>query len=232
MADDSYNRLILKMLRAAVTRRVTQYCTGRLVDVGCGDKPYAEITRPFVSEHVGVDYAGALDLAGVDIVATAYDIPVPDASFDCLLLTEVLEHLEEPVQALTECCRILRPGGIGIITVPFMWHLHAEPRDFFRYSAFGLRHVVERAGLEVVELDSLGGFWTTTGEFAVYNLIKIRHRFLRPLAPLLTRPILWAAERLERLSPRPRWASHQVAVVRKPLATDPEPAHQAARAEP
>ena len=223
MADQIHNRLIRKMLRKAVAARVPKYFSGRLADIGCGVKPYARIVRPYVSEHVGIDHAGASHgMAGVDIVATAYSIPVPDESFDCFLLTEVLEHLEEPVQALAECRRILRPGGAGIITVPFLWHLHEDPRDFFRYSAFGLRHVVEQAGLEVVEIVSLGGFWTTTGEFAAYNLRPFRHRPLNlvPIVPVMTPIILWAAEKMERWSPRPRWASHQVAVVRRPIAPD------------
>lgn len=207
------------MLRSAVDSRVRRHFTGRLADVGCGEKPYASITRPFVTEHVGIDHAASPHgLAMVDIVASAYDIPVPDASFDCFLLSEVLEHLEEPVVALAECRRIIRPGGVGIITVPFIWHLHEEPRDFFRFSSYGLRHVAERAGLEIVELASLGGFWTTTAEFVAYNLQSLGRGPLRivPIIPALVRAILWSASVLERVSPRPAWASHQVAVVRRP----------------
>ncbi len=68
------------------------------------------------------------------MLATAYEIPLEDGSFDTVLMTEVLEHLEEPARGLAEAGRLLRPGGKLILTTPFMWPLHEEPRDFFRYS--------------------------------------------------------------------------------------------------
>jgi SAM-dependent methyltransferase len=84
----------------------------------------------------------------------------------------VLEHLEEPEAAIRECHRVLRPGGTAIYTVPFIWHLHEEPRDFFRYSKYGLRYLFEKVGFEIVELRALSGFWVTFGQLFVYNLYR------------------------------------------------------------
>ena len=115
------------------------YLHGRLIDIGCGTKPYRDLLAPYVDEHIGQDHQdGPHDKSNVSILSDAYDIPVADASFDSAVCTGVLEHLEEPEEALCECNRILKPGGIAIYSVPFIWHLHEEPRDFFRFSKQGL----------------------------------------------------------------------------------------------
>jgi SAM-dependent methyltransferase len=215
----AHNRDIKRRLRAVVRTKGATYFTGRLVDIGCGHKPYERDLRGVVAEHVGVDYGDTLyDLGKVDIVATAYEVPVPDASFDCALATEVLEHLEEPVTALSEWLRIVRPGGHLLLTTPFMWGIHDQPRDFYRYSPYGLRHVLERSGWEVVEVSHMGGFWSTFGQMLAYVLMSydrgpLRRLHLMPLLGALSQRI---GSAIERRSPRPKWGSHVVAVARRP----------------
>ena len=110
------------------------------------------------------------------MISDAYHVPLDDEYAGTVLLTEVLEHLERPVDALAECRRLLRPGGHLIATTPFSWPLHEEPRDFFRYSPHGLRHVAEAAGLEVIELQALSGAWTTLALHFSYALQRYRPR--------------------------------------------------------
>jgi SAM-dependent methyltransferase len=213
---EAHKRYIQWILRSAVRKRA-EYLHGRLLDVGCGEKPYERDLRKTVTEHVGVDHEATLHgLSKVDIVASAYDIPVDESSFDSVLATEVLEHLEDPIAALREWRRALKPGGCAVVTAPFIWHLHEEPRDFYRYSAHGMRHVIESAGLEVVEIEMLGGFWSTFGQLFAYVITSYRWaRWLR-----LTAFLAGTSQRvggwLERRSPRPAWGSHVVAVARKP----------------
>ena len=123
------------------------YIKGRLIDIGCGTKPYRDLLVPFVTEHIGVDHEETFhDKSNIDRFGTAYDIPYEAESFDSALCTAVLEHLEEPEQALRECHRVLKPGGVAIYSVPFIWHLHEEPRDFYRYSKYGLKYLFEKVG--------------------------------------------------------------------------------------
>lgn len=158
-------------MRAAIRK----YSHGRLADIGCGVKPYKEMASEFVDEHVGIDHAGTMHgISEIDLVGTVYSIPAPDESFDCVLCTYVLEHVEEPGLAIAEARRILKKGGTGIYTVPLFWHIHEEPRDFFRFTKYGLRYLFEKNGFEVLELKALSGFFVTVGQEASYFLIQYR----------------------------------------------------------
>jgi SAM-dependent methyltransferase len=125
---------------------------GQTLDVGCGEKPFAAFASRAVTSWVGFDVP---ESASADVHGYAEGLPFPDASFETVLCTEVLEHVEKPQQVLHEIARVLRSGGHLILTTPFYWPLHEEPYDFFRYTTHGLRHLLEDVGLEVVELRPL-----------------------------------------------------------------------------
>jgi SAM-dependent methyltransferase len=194
------NRIAYRQLSAALDYAARRYASGRLLDIGCGMKPWAGTFAPHVDEHIGADHADTLHgLGHVDIVSGAYDVPLPDASVDTILLTEVLEHLERPGDALAECGRLLRPGGHVVATTPFSWPLHEEPRDFFRYSPHGLRHLCEEAGLQVVEIQALAGAWTTIALHFSYALLRYRERSERAVDALsvCAQRVAWEWERLD-----------------------------------
>jgi SAM-dependent methyltransferase len=173
---------------------------------------------PFVEEHVGVDHEGTIhSKSQIDLFGTAYQIPADDASFDSALCTAVLEHLEEPERAIRECWRVLRPGGVAVYSVPFIWHLHEEPRDFFRFSKHGLAYLFTKAGFEVVEIKPLAGFWVTFGQLFVYRLYLCKRRIVRmtgilPAAALLIQGL---AAVLDKIDHRPQWTWMYMVVARK-----------------
>ncbi len=123
--------------------------TGELLDVGCGRKPY----RAFIScaRYVGmeVDTPLARTSFSADVFYDGRRFPFPDQSFDAVLCSQVFEHVFTPQEFLAEISRVLRPGGVALFTVPFVWDEHEQPHDFARYSSFGLRAVMEAAGLSV-----------------------------------------------------------------------------------
>ena len=178
----SHNWLIYRLIDPALRQRLAQYATGSLIDIGCGDKPYAEMAAPYVSEHVGLDHAESLhDRTRVDLTGTACAIPAPADRFETVLCTDVLEHLEEPGAALAEAFRVLKPGGYAIYTVPLFWHLHEEPRDFYRYTRHGLKYLFEKADFGVIEIVPLSGFVATFSQELVYFLYRFRGRPINPL---------------------------------------------------
>ena len=171
----SKNWLIHKIHDAYLSKEVKAFAKGKLLDIGCGEKRYAEMVKPYVTEHIGVDHQDTLhDKSNIDRLGTAYDIPAEDCEFDSAICTVVLEHLEEPDKAIAECNRVLRQEGIAIYTTNLFWHLHEEPRDFYRYTKYGLRYLFEKNGFEIVEIKPLSGFCVTFGQELVYYLWRFR----------------------------------------------------------
>lgn len=133
---------------------------GRVIDLGCGQKPLEAISR-YATEWVGVDRSGH----GVTIHDLRKPLPFHSESFDTAILTDVLEHVEDPELVLAEARRVLKPGGILIVTVPFLYGIHEEPHDFHRYTAYRLRSMLGGfsqvciepvAGAAVVVVDLVG----------------------------------------------------------------------------
>lgn len=212
------NRLVYRQLEDALAYAAKRYARGTLVDIGCGLKPWKDLFSPFVSEYIGVDHAASPHgVAQVDVVATAYEIPLEDESAQTVLLSEVLEHLEWPHAALTEAFRILEPGGHVIIDTPFIWQLHEEPRDFFRYSPHGLRHLLTSAGFEVLEIEPLAGAWTTLALQLSYALQRYRRYGLTLVVDSLIRLVQWTAARWELVDFQPGFSWCHLAIARKPL---------------
>jgi SAM-dependent methyltransferase len=135
-----------------------------VLDAGSGTAPYRELfahcsysttdwENSIYDESRRADYIGSLD-----------SLPVADGAFDVVVLTEVLEHVEEPVGALTELHRVLRSGGRLWMTTPMVWQLHEEPYDFFRYTSYGLRSLLERSGFTEISVQPLSGYFLTLGQ--------------------------------------------------------------------
>jgi SAM-dependent methyltransferase len=137
-----------------------------VLDAGAGDAPYRELFAAHcyrTQDWTASVHPGA---RAADVVGSLEDIPVPDASFDSVICTQVLEHVARPDLALAEIRRILRPGGSLWLTVPFVGELHEEPHDHFRYTSHGLLGLAERAGLTADEVTPLGGYFTAMAQLA------------------------------------------------------------------
>lgn len=169
------NFLVYSISNKSLKKYVKQYAQGKLLDIGCGSKQYESMISPFVTEYIGLDHEDTLhDKSKIDLFGTAYNIPVDDNYFDTVLCTAVLEHLEEPDNAIEEAYRVLKADRYAIYTVPFFWHLHEEPRDFYRFTKYGLKYLFEKNGFEIEELKPLSGFWVTFGQEFVNYLWRFR----------------------------------------------------------
>jgi len=145
-------------LRGALQRNAG-HVRGRLLDVGCGGKPYADLFGQ-VDRYVGID---VLPSGGgqQDVYASGLQLPFAAGVFDTVLSTEVLEHVPEPSQLIGEAYRVLRPGGCLVLTTPQTWGLHQIPHDYYRYTPFGLRYLAEKNGFTVLRLEPTTGFGVT-----------------------------------------------------------------------
>ena len=213
------NLYIQYVLRSAISLRLAHFCRGVVADVGCGGKQYAAEVGKYAHRHLGLDHPATLHGTGaIDVFCTASALPLAVSSVDTVLCTEVLEHLEEPGHALAEIYRVLRPGGVAILTAPFIWHLHEEPRDFYRYSSYGLEYLFKSVGFDIVEIAPLNSFWATFAQLTVYKLHTYNRGVLRffPVIPVLGLVIQACLSVTSKLRSVDRWPSHHIAVVRRP----------------
>ncbi|MBI3087279.1 MAG: class I SAM-dependent methyltransferase [Candidatus Omnitrophica bacterium] len=166
----------------AALRRCRGYVQGRLLDVGCGRKPYRALYAERVSWHLGVDVPRSPRHAA-EVFGDAQALPFRSASFDAVLCTHVLVHLPEPHQAVGEMSRALKPDGYLILSARQMWHVYT-PRDYYRFTAAGLRYLAERHGLEVVQVIPVGGWWARTGVKLASWLDRLNRRPIRWLTEI------------------------------------------------
>lgn len=133
----------------------------RVLDAGAGEGRFKHLFSHM--RYTGVDLAvgdATWDYSGLDAINTLDRLCFADATFDAVIFTQVMEHLPEPSAVVGELARILRPGGLLILVAPQSWHEHQIPYDFFRYTSYGIRHLLEKHGLCVTRMQALGGyFW-------------------------------------------------------------------------
>jgi SAM-dependent methyltransferase len=135
---------------------------GQLVlDAGSGRAPYRDLFAHARYETADFVAVKGKKYAEQDYVCDLAAIPVEDARFDHVLLTQVLEHIPEPPTVLAELHRVLKPGGMLWLTAPLFYAEHEKPYDYFRYTQFGLRHLLEGAGFAVEEIDWMEGYLGT-----------------------------------------------------------------------
>jgi SAM-dependent methyltransferase len=113
----------------------------RILDVGCGVKPYYPLFAGVASEYVGVD---VVENPAAELLGPVEALPVEDASFDVVLCTQVLEHSDDPAQAVRELRRVTRPGGRVLASTHGVQVYHPSPADYWRWTHEGLRRLFEQ----------------------------------------------------------------------------------------
>jgi SAM-dependent methyltransferase len=130
---------------------------GRLLDVGCGKKPYARWLSD-VERHFGVDMPSTMHgVEHADVLASALELPFRDNTFDSVLCTEVLEHTPDPAAGLREMARVAKSDALLLLTVPSSEQLHETPYDYCRFTCYWLEYLLKETGWEIVRLHPRGG---------------------------------------------------------------------------
>jgi SAM-dependent methyltransferase len=131
---------------------------GTVVDLGCGMKPYQAWLGAAASRWLGVDRpSSASGRPKADAFADGAAVPFRAGIADCVLSTQVIEHVPRPWDVFAESARLLRPGGSLIVTAPQAQWLHEEPHDYYRYTKYGLMELARQAGLTPVRVVPFGG---------------------------------------------------------------------------
>ncbi len=151
----------------------SKYAHGRLLDIGCGDKPYEQIFQHAVIEHIGIDKRSIK----ADIRGDIFDARIKNESFDTILCTQVLEHVADPEKLLKKAYQILKPNGVIILTAPLISALHEQPNDYFRFTKFGLIYILEKAGFKIKHIREEGNWISSLGNLSVFYLESTFNRY-------------------------------------------------------
>ena len=157
-----------------------------VLDAGAGECQYAEQFSH--CRYIAVDLAvGEIhwDYSCLDAQADLANLPFPDNSFGAAINIVVLEHISDPQAALKELARVLRPGAPLFMVVPQEWGVHQDPYDYFRYTKFGLKWILEHAGFNDFSIESVGGFFTLLGRRLLDSILYFQRGWRWLLLPLV-----------------------------------------------
>jgi len=170
--------------------QISESLKGNILDFGCGSKPYESLFINATS-YIGVD----IEASGhnhkdskVDFYWDGKTLPFISNNFDGVVCFEVFEHIFNVVEVLAEINRVLKPKGSLIISIPFAWDEHEIPFDFARYTSFGITHVLNRNGFDVVSLKKTTTYFLAVAQMLIaylYQYALPQGRFLGMIAQIL-----------------------------------------------
>lgn len=133
------------------------YLHGKILDIGGKKANKRGAFRPPLKQVESWEYLNTDLSTKPDIRAGAEQIPVSDGSYNTVLLTEVLEHIQDPLQVLAEAYRVLAPEGILVLSMPFLVPVHSDPHDYQRWTREKLELELEKVGFKIKAFNSMGG---------------------------------------------------------------------------
>ena len=189
----AYHIRVLPTRLGALARELPLGDGARILDYGCADVPYRELFGAN-ADYVPADLEGNPQAALT--LAPDGSVPAPDGSFDAVVSTQVLEHVEDPALHLAEAFRVLRPGGSLLLSTHGIFPYHPDPDDHWRWTCAGLRRSVEQAGFEVVRFEGVIGVLATGLQLVEYGLYWRLPRLLRAPFALAMETLIALADRL------------------------------------
>jgi SAM-dependent methyltransferase len=215
------NWVIRAPLRAWIEAEAKEAQAARVLDVGCGYKPYEPLFAPWAESYVGVDSG---EHSAPDLVGTAESLPVEDASFDLVLCSQVLEHVDDPAQVARELARVTAPGGRVLASTHGVHVYHPSPQDLWRWTHAGLERLfAENGDWASISVTPGAGTTATLGYLlgTYIDLIAQRlhaQRLVSPLIAVLNRVAAAVDARspqLAGLGPGTLTANYHVVAVKK-----------------
>jgi len=173
---------------------VSRYAKGCFLDLGCGNGPYRQWFESRVEKYVAADLPPVTKTTHV--ACDTEHLPFRDGAFDSVLCTQVLEHIPHPWVAASETARVLKPGGILILSCPQYWVLHELPHDYFRFTPYGLRVLFPETGWDWLEHRQQGSTWAVMA-CALWQSFRTFGRAKRLIA-LFANPVFMLCDRLWR----------------------------------
>lgn len=166
---------VLRGLYQTLKHLIAKYANNNLtvLDYGAGTSPYKDLfegkslkyIRADIDKTVSPDY----------IVAENKRIPLKTSSIDVIVSTQVLEHIKTPNFYLQECARLLRQGGLLLLSTHGIWPYHPYPSDYHRWTKIGLTSEIKASGFKILEVNSILGPFAASSQF---ELLLIAERLI------------------------------------------------------
>jgi SAM-dependent methyltransferase len=167
-----------------------------LLDFGCAGRPYEEIFQHKFGRYLGADLPGnpTADIA----VDNDGRLPLDAGTVDCVLSSQVLEHLPDPLAYLSETRRVLRPGGRLVLSTHGTWPYHPDPRDYRRWTLEGLRLDLTNAGFQPLLERAVLGRSATALQLLQDSVNAGLPRVAASMSTLIFQTLIGVAETLRR----------------------------------
>ena len=167
---------------------------GKLLDVGCGSKPYEKLFN--VDSYVGID----VEISGhnhkrskIDKFYDGKNIPFDDKTFDYVFSSEVFEHVLYLDELLNDINRVLKKNGKLGFTCPFVWDEHEQPYDYLRYTSFSIKNILHKHGFKLIELNKSTSYFQTVMQMLsayIFQHVLPKNKYLKLiLTPFFVAPI-------------------------------------------
>lgn len=153
------SRLVANIIAENYERSLKEHARGKLLDLGCGNVPLYACYKDYIEDNWCVDWDNSLHSNQfLDQIADLNQpLEMDDNQFDTIILSSVLEHIRKPELLISEMSRILKPGGKALLNQPFMYWLHEVPHDYYRYTEYALKSMLEDHGFELISIEPYGG---------------------------------------------------------------------------
>jgi len=153
------SRLVADLVAELYDKNLKNNAKGKLLDLGCGKVPLYNAYKQYITDNICVDWENTLHKnEHLDFECDlTKELPFEDEEFNTIILSDVLEHIPNPEVLWKEMARILSRDGKIIMNAPFYYCLHETPNDYYRYTEFSLQRFVKNSGLNLVQLERIGG---------------------------------------------------------------------------
>jgi SAM-dependent methyltransferase len=192
-----WNRFVLTQLRLKVDTLLSDAGVGagsKVLEIGCGNRAYERLVKARQADYCGADFP---DNKHADLVLSPQGtLAVPDGSFDAILSIQVLEHVLEPAAHLAEVQRLLKPGGVLILSTHGMWEYHPAPLDYWRWTSEGLKKVLRDNHFQISRFHGIQGL--TAGSVQIFQ-DSVRRRLPRLIRKAFTAICQFIISKLDRL---------------------------------
>jgi len=145
---------------------------GNVLDIGGKKTNKRGIFRPPIQTVETWRYLNTDKSTCPDFLCSATSVSIKENLFDIVILTEVLEHIDNPTDVIQESRRILKHSGKILISMPFLYPVHGDPNDFQRWTKEKLKMELTENGFIIDRIQTMGGFFSVIYDLCLYSLRK------------------------------------------------------------